>query len=131
MDSPLCFVQGTIYKSGLSQGCESLQNKRLGSAHTTDSSGSIAFKRARTISSALLDLLPLASDASTLDARCISVLCLSCCGFTRQQRMCEIRVAVIRPQIVSLGDDHRRRKIGTMGYGGVARDCALPAFFGA
>ena len=62
-------MQGTLFRAGLSQGCESLEKKRLGTAHTTDSSHSPTFKRARTTSSALLDLLPLASDASTLDPR--------------------------------------------------------------
>ncbi len=61
-----------MFKPGQSQASESVKHKRPVSAHTADSSGSNAFKRARTVSSALLDLLPLASDASTVATRCTS-----------------------------------------------------------
>lgn len=63
-------MQGTLFRSGASQGSEGAGRKRPGSPPAPDSSCSDGFKRARTASSALLDLLPLASDASTLDPRC-------------------------------------------------------------
>ena len=63
-------MQGTLFRTGQSQGCESADRKRPGTVQEADSAGSNAFKRARTASSALLDLLHLASDASTLDPRC-------------------------------------------------------------
>ena len=60
---------GTLFRSGASQGSEGAGRKRPGSPPAPNSSCSDGFKRARTASSALLDLLPLASDASTLDPR--------------------------------------------------------------
>ena len=64
-------MQGTLFRSGVSQGSEEAAGrKRPGSPPAPDSSCSDGFKRARTASSALLDLLPLASDVSTLDPRC-------------------------------------------------------------
>lgn len=71
MEQPLP-AQGTAFGAGQSQGSEGAGSKRPGTTMTTvDSDCSAAFKRARTDSSALSDLLPLASDASTMDPRYI------------------------------------------------------------
>ena len=67
----LQYVQGTQFRVGASQGSEAADRKRPSSSPAADSSCSNGLKRARTTSSALLDLLPLASDASTLDSRCV------------------------------------------------------------
>lgn len=91
-----------MFKPGQSQAAESCRSKRPGSARTADSSGSNAFKRMRTASSALLDLLPLASDASTVEHRWMTplnplLISILCC--TRRQRMCNVRAAIIRRDI--------------------------------
>ena len=84
---------GQNFKTGQSQGSNCLGSKRPVSAHTADSNGSDAFKRARTVSSALLDLLPLASDASTFEPRWKTPLNSASHVMLR---MCKAGVAAVR-----------------------------------
>ena len=63
-------MQGTLFRVEAPHGGEAADRKRPSSSPAADSSCSDGFKRARTTSSAVLYLLPLASDASTLDPRC-------------------------------------------------------------
>ena len=134
----VCFVQGTMFKPGQSQASESVQTQEARQcAHTADSSGSNAFKRARTVSSALLDLLPLASDASTVDALGAS----SECSAHDIMRLHETVAAYVQDQMYPVirhdkgfhlgecfcveGASQYRQALWMME--GVARDCALPA----